>query len=252
MSRIFSEAVFQPQSSGDYRLLAGLVGNVDVQHKSLWRLFDRQAGEPRPFLYHLRIDDHARDVRRASFWMLSDTPPVAPDTRWRVRHKPYAPTFRVGQRLRFELRIPPSVSRVDPRRAPRSGRHVPRSSRFDPVAAAVNAQPPGPLRAQERQRWMDYKLAEWLHGKANRCGFTWSDPAKVAVMRYEHVNEPRGDRGVLAFSIADFSGELMVTDAAEFARTALHGMGHQRAFGCGLLLLRPALRTQDTDDPDEA
>lgn len=251
MNRIFSEAVFEPKSSGDYRLLAGLIGNVDAQHKALWQLFDRPAGEPRPFLYHLRVDEHVRAPQRVSFWMLSDTPPVASDARWRVRHKSYAPAFRAGQRLRFELRIPPSVSRVDPRRAPRPGRQMPRSSRFDPVAAAVNAQPPGPLRAQERQRWMDYKLAEWLHEKGGRSGFTWNDPSKVSVMRYEQVNEARGERGTLAFSIADFCGELTVTDAAAFAHSALHGIGHQRAFGCGLLLLRPASSPHDTDEADD-
>lgn len=251
MSRIFSEVVFEPRSSGDHRLLAGLFGNVDVQHKALWRLFDLPAGAPRPFLYHLRVDDRARDPGRVAFWMLSDTPPKATDGRWRVRHKTYAPAFRVGQRLSFELRVAPSVSRVDPRRAPRAGRKVPRSSRFDPVAAAISAQPPGPSRAEERQRWMNYKLAEWLHDKAGRCGFTWSEPGKFSVVRYEQISEARGGNDELTFSIADFRGKLIVTDAAAFTQAAIHGIGHQRAFGCGMLLLRPAVSAHDDDAEDD-
>jgi len=245
MSAYFSEAVFRPTAAADFRELARLGSDVDVQHKTLWGLFPSPAGTTRPFLYRQRVDDETQDGNSARFWLLSNAPPEAPDLRWRIRSKQYSPVFREGQRLRFELRVAPSVTRIDPRQAVRPGKRVPRSTRFDPVAVALAALP-GQERAMERQRWVDGKLALWLHDKAMRCGFTWSDPDRVCVVRYEAASQERSARENLRFSIADFRGELEVTDAAAFTQAALHGVGHQRSFGCGLLLLRPA-RCDDSD-----
>lgn len=36
----------------------------------------------------------------------------------------------------------------------------------------------------------------------------------------------------------DFAGELSVLDAGKFARALVTGIGHAKAFGCGLLLVR--------------
>lgn len=247
MTQYFSEAVFKPGSPADWRDLASLNSDVDVQHKALWRLFARPPGTPRPFVYRQRIDDTASGERSARFWLLSDAPPQSPDTRWQLRTKRYAPRFHNGQRLRFELRIAPSVSRVDPRRAVPAGKRVPPSTRFDPVALALMALP-RELRAEERKRWVDEKLALWLRDKAARCGFTWADAADVTLVRYEPVTQARSRRENVRFSIADFSGELEVTDADAFTAAALQGVGHQRGFGCGLLLLKPVRARDDEED----
>jgi CRISPR system Cascade subunit CasE len=241
MSAYFSEASFRPATPVDFRELARLGSDVDVQHKTLWGLFPSPAGMARPFLYRQRIDDETRHDDCARFWLVSSAMPEAPDARWRIRSKRYSPVFHTGQRLRFELRIAPSVTRVDPRQAIKPGKRVPRSTRFDPVAVAVAALP-AQERATERQRWVDGKLASWLQGKAARCGFAWRDPDSVMVVRYEAASQERSRRENLRFSIADFRGELEVTDVAAFTQAALHGVGHQRSFGCGLLLLRPTHR----------
>ena len=248
MSRYFSEAVFRPGSPADARELGLLNSDVDMQHKTLWRLFSCPPGTPRPFLYRQRIDEAASGDRGARFWLLSDAPPQAPDVRWQVRTKRYAPRFRNGQRLRFELRIAPSVSRVDPRRPTPAGKRVPPSTRFDPVALALMALPESE-RAGERRRWIDGKLALWLRDKAARCGFTWPD-ADVTLVRYEPATQARSRRENVRFSVADFSGTLEVTDVDAFTAAALQGIGHQRGFGCGLLLLKPARERDDEDGND--
>lgn len=252
MNRYFSEAIFRPDNSRpqDYRELALLNGNLDQQHKLLWQLFPNPPDTPRPFLYRHRLDDAVVGRHCARFWLLSEQLPTAPDSRWQLRSKRYAPQFRNGQCLRFELRTSPSVARVNPRLAPRPGRQIPRSSRFDPVALALAALPKE-QRAAERQRWIDEKLALWLREKAARCGFDCNHLSPVTVLRYEPVDQPRDKGGDLRFSIADFSGELEVTDAQQFAQTALNGLGHQRGFGCGLLLLRPTQTCRDSAPEDE-
>jgi CRISPR system Cascade subunit CasE len=49
----------------------------------------------------------------------------------------------------------------------------------------------------------------------------------------------RGKGGALRVSTVDFSGQLRVEDADAFRRTLFTGIGHAKAFGCGLLLVRP-------------
>ena len=44
--------------------------------------------------------------------------------------------------------------------------------------------------------------------------------------------------GRLRFSTVDFSAELTVIDPGKFDKALLDGIGHAKAFGCGLLLLR--------------
>jgi CRISPR-associated protein Cas6/Cse3/CasE subtype I-E len=44
--------------------------------------------------------------------------------------------------------------------------------------------------------------------------------------------------GRLRFSTVDFSGELTVIDPTAFALALRDGLGHSKAFGCGLMLVR--------------
>jgi CRISPR system Cascade subunit CasE len=43
---------------------------------------------------------------------------------------------------------------------------------------------------------------------------------------------------LIRFSAVDFSGELLVTDPKLFQQALFDGLGHAKAFGCGLLLVR--------------
>lgn len=45
-----------------------------------------------------------------------------------------------------------------------------------------------------------------------------------------------GDR--ITFSIMDFSGVLEICDPEKFLRKLLIGFGKEKAFGCGLMLIR--------------
>jgi CRISPR system Cascade subunit CasE len=44
----------------------------------------------------------------------------------------------------------------------------------------------------------------------------------------------------ISFSSIDCSGCLTVTDTARFESALMKGVGPAKAFGCGLLLIRPA------------
>ena len=58
----------------------------------------------------------------------------------------------------------------------------------------------------------------------------------LVVEAYEQHDE-RADR-TLQFTTVDFSGQLTVTDPLAFVAALGAGIGHAKAFGCGLLLIR--------------
>jgi CRISPR system Cascade subunit CasE len=240
-SYYFSEAVFSVAAPEDWRTLSQLRSSVDAQHKALWTLFRGIERGKRPYIYHHRVEGSSGPKQSAHFWMISSERPISADPRWTLRTKSYAPKFRVGQRLGFELRMSPAVSRVDPEAPVPAGRRVPRSKRHDPVAVAIaQAKLEKRSAAQERQLWISHKLVEWLAARSSSKGFELPRLERVQVSRYEPVVEQRQSGGDLKFSIADFRGELVVTDPERFAHAALDGIGHQRGFGCGMFLLRSA------------
>jgi CRISPR system Cascade subunit CasE len=58
-------------------------------------------------------------------------------------------------------------------------------------------------------------------------------------LRAEGYEQHRGKSGGLRFSTVDFSGTLEVHDPQALQRALFSGIGHAKAFGCGLLLIRP-------------
>ena len=109
------------------------------------------------------------------------------------------------------------------------------------------------LKERRLAHWADWKTADrpslpvlvrqtcsqWLQSRCERLGIS-VDGDSLNVEGYE---QHRGKRSELRFSTVDFSGSLRVVDPAVL-RTALfsgvgHAKAHAKAFGCGLLLIRP-------------
>ena len=62
------------------------------------------------------------------------------------------------------------------------------------------------------------------------------DGDSLSVEGYE---QHRGKRGELRVSSVDFSGNMCVVDPAALRTAFFSGVGHAKAFGCGMLLIRP-------------
>ncbi len=77
--------------------------------------------------------------------------------------------------------------------------------------------------------------AAWLHQRSEAFGVQVDD-ATLRVVGYE---QHRGKHGILRFSSPDFSGQLHVQNPAALRPALVAGVGHAKAFGCGLLLIRP-------------
>lgn len=200
------------------------------QHQWLWRFLPAPQGAPRRFVFR-RHD--AGDLPR--FYVVSEAQPSSPTPNWAVRSKPYAPQLAAGDELAFELRANPVVTTRGA-----DGR----SRRHDVVMQAKKRL----LAEHGLARWAQWQSPQrpalpdlvrsagsaWLLARAGKLGVAIDE----ATLQVEGYNQHRGKSDELRFSTVDFSGRLRVVDPAALGRALIDGVGHGKAFGCGLLLLR--------------
>jgi len=216
-------------------------------HRALWRLFSRGPEQRRDFLFR-----HETAMGgRPRFYALSAQPPLEEvgNGLWSIKARPFAPKLVEGDRLHFSLRASPTVAKKT--KETEKGR---KSRRHDLVMDAKR-------RAKDRKNF-DLVTAvreageRWLGGQALRSGFELArGPAEVVgddglfeeqevvllkVDGYRQHRLLRRGKSPIQFSTVDYEGVLVVRDPAVFVKQVGLGFGPQRAFGCGLMLLRRA------------
>ncbi|WP_066336654.1 type I-E CRISPR-associated protein Cas6/Cse3/CasE [Azohydromonas lata] len=228
MSQFFS--VLTPVQGLERAAAQAWAAGPYAEHQWLWRLFPAPPGTPRDFLYRRRdVDGLPR------FYLLSQRPPQGRHESWHIATSAYDPDVREGDRFRFELRANPTITHKGPRR----------SLRHDVVMDVKRRL----LAERGLQRWADWRddpakpsmhtlvqehCTAWLRQRQEANGFKLED-GTLSVETYEQHEHKNG---ALRFTSVDFSGELAVTDAAAFGAVLRRGLGHAKAFGCGLLLVR--------------
>ncbi len=198
------------------------------EHQFLWRLFESDPDAERDFLFR-------RDsvLQRPRFYLLSQRRPMPIDGLWLTESKPFEPRLKVGQRLAFSLRANAVVTRRDGK-----GRQVRHDVVMDlwrkrgDVAAPSAARPSLSSLAGEAGE-------AWLQQRAGKHGFSLI-PGSLSVEAYQqHRIHKKGGKQPIRYSTLDFSGLLTVEDVEHFWQALMQGIGPAKAFGCGLLLVRP-------------
>lgn len=136
--------------------------------------------------------------------------------------------FAAGRRLGFSVRVRPTL------RSDRDGDRD-KVREVDAFLAAVAGTAPGqgPTRAEVYAGWLQARLAA---GGAAAEHMTLESFRLSPVHRRDSGRNLRRTRGPEAV----FAGRLVVRDPDRFAALLARGVGRHRAFGFGLLLLRPA------------
>ena len=199
------------------------------EHQWLWKFFPAPDGSPRDFLF--RRSDLGDTPR---FYVVSNRQPEVIGSAWNVQSREFSPRLEVGDQLQFELRANPVVT------VSTGGK----SKRHDVVMQEKKRL------LQERglacwDDWRDedkphlYMIARetcgrWLIERGKRLGYKL-DEQSLSVEAYQ---QHRAKRDSLRFSTVDFSGTLTVVDPEAFTGALFNGIGHAKAFGCGLLLVR--------------
>lgn len=202
-----------------------------TDHQWLWRCLPAPPGTPRSFLFRRRNVDGL-----PKFYVVSKDEPVPPSEHWLVQSKLYAPELQAGQWLQFELRANAVVTtRSD------GGR----TSRHDVVMQEKTRL----LRERGLTRWADWTTPDRppLADLVQRCGTTWlierGERLGAAfdgnTLRTDGYEQHRGKGDSLHISTVDISGRLCVTNPQALQAALYDGVGHAKAFGCGLLLVKP-------------
>lgn len=211
-----------------------LSGGAYGSHQLLWRLFPEYAGQ-RPFLFRQEMEDDQLMPSPSPkglplYYLLSDREPVAVPGLLDVQCKPFAPCLTAGERLAFRLRANPTIARrVEGKK---------HSRRSDVLMHAKSAFPRDQRTSTECVDAMDKAAREWLELRAEGKGFALIGAPEVGAYR-QHELQKASRRDAMKFSSVDYEGLLEVTDPGRFIEALAHGLGRAKAFGCGLMMVRP-------------
>lgn len=202
-------------------------------HRLIWRAFP-QCPE-RPFLFNRRAYESLLVQSR-----------IRPDWGFldgsvRVRERTFDP-FRLeaGSTHSFYLCANPTVERRGfgdriNRRVP-VGSNAAHAYRQMGSAEAPDFENAPQFEFDDAARLREEGLRRWLERQGRRCGFTPCD-VEVGPTRKRSIS-PAG-RPTITLHAAAFAGSLRVDDPAALADACTFGIGRGKAFGCGLLMLRP-------------
>jgi len=222
-------SLISPRPGGEHQAAHQMLQGPYREHQWLWRLFPAEPGAPRDFLFK-----RSEVGGLPRYHVVSARPPLQEGLAWQIQTKPYAPQLQAGDVLEFELCANPVVTRKV------NGRHA----RHDVVMDAKRQL----MAERGLATWSSVPVDErpghhevvaqacsrWLVGQGERGGFEVL-PEQLSVEGYQqHVVK----NGKLKFTTVEFHGALVVTDVQRFVTTLHRGLGHAKAFGCGLMLVR--------------
>ena len=139
--------------------------------------------------------------------------------------KPMPAAWKAGARLGFEVLTRPTVRRARGHRNP--------GGEVDAFQREAERYAPG---AMPRGREEVYK--DWLSEQLQRHGGAELEEARLASFQRTRVIRRRGSRPIEGPD-ALMSGALTITDGEAFSKLLARGIGRHRAYGYGMLLLRP-------------
>ena len=186
-------------------------------HRQLWRLFPGEEKETRSngeelrqgFLF--RIEDNPTG-RPARLLVQSRRTPEAASGVVLVGTREIQPQPVAGQRLAFLLTANPVKTVTDAQRDAKPGKKSEKCR--------------VPLIKEEDQR-------EWISRKLAGAG----EIEAATVLPLAPIYFRKGSRGGKLATVT-FDGVLRVSDPARMTELLANGIGHAKAFGCGLLLVR--------------
>lgn len=212
-------------------------GDVYKTHKTIWSLFKNDPNKTRDFIF--KQDD---STKLPVFYIVSKQKPVVDNNLLQIESKEYNPKLVDGQRLHFSVRVNPIVSLqdkeyVDETGARRRGKH----HKHDVVLAAkLKLKSQDMLSEKSNNDIVQEECVAWLARKSKKFGFEifedeTSVDSHVHIQAYKRKNE---DTHKITFGVADISGILKIIDVEKFIDMLYYGIGSEKSFGCGLMLVR--------------
>lgn len=249
----------------------GLRAGVDdgyVLHAALAQLFARSSERSRVPLHTFALDDTLEQARRQPEYVfllaysdldrreLLDSMGAARDALVRecaVRDVPVVPS---GARFAFRARVCPIVRTRQPVRGETEARDAERgrAREIDAWLASLRVRSDGATLSTDDQLPFEHTARIWSSREAvygawlakelgRNSGALLEGLPRLATFTRDRLYRRSGDsRHVLERPNAVMEGLLRVADAQGFRAVVRRGLGRHRAFGFGMLLLRPTPR----------
>lgn len=195
-------------------------------HQLVWKLAGRNDNQKRDFIYRADNDSDGLPI----LTIVSEQPLNTGDDVWNITTKHYSPVIRNGERLAFTLRCNPvkaeyNADNVELKR---------RGNRIDIMGSAHRSDMANGIRRPRRILHLEESYS-WLDRRGGQNGFMIVADSLV-VDNYSVDDHPKDKTKKL--SMLDVSGMLQVLDGQTFTSMLLSGLGHAKAWGCGLMLVR--------------
>jgi CRISPR system Cascade subunit CasE len=198
-------------------------------HQLVWSLFSDTDERDRDFIFRWETDG-----RLPVLYTVSEREPVDREGYFgRLGTKKYAPKLVEGQPLAFSLRANSVVKKRD-----EDGRQTVHD-------VVMNAK----HELRQADEWEDCELTqaelvqreglEWLSSRSKQYGYELDPGAVSAEGHQRHEFRKAGNGRRVVISTIDFRGRLRVANPARFSAALVNGVGPSKAFGCGLMLVRP-------------
>ena len=223
----FTKAFLKP-SAARKEAYWDLTSNGYRAHRLVWSLLGDDPDRDRDFVYRWDTGGRLPCLR-----VVSARVPADEQGLFRLRTKEYDPTLREGQELVFSLRANTVVKKRD------------EDGNQQVHDVVMNAK----WEMRQEGTWENCDLThaqlvqregeKWLAKRTEEYGFELPGRQVRAEAHQKHSFEkPRSGREV-TFVTMDFTGTLRVADPTTFRESLLHGIGPTKAYGCGLMLVRP-------------
>ncbi len=223
------------RDSAPISTLRTLMRDGYAPHKTVWQLLSHSPEQKRNFLFRYDIEEK-RGLPH--FYTLSETKPSEDNALWKVdvakhTYREFLENLPIRQDsvFRFSLRVNPTFDKSD--------RTKKQKTRYDLIMHLRHQMTKNEHGQREEPHAVTEHRAckEWLERRQN-LGFEVVTPDETLMveqydqLRFKHKNN------TTIMSRVDISGMLKVTDVAKFQDNLTKGIGHGKAFGCGLLLIR--------------
>ncbi len=222
----FSRVRMAPEAHSVEKAVSFLNKGGYAVHQLLWQLFPNGPDAKRDFIYRQEWQNGW-----PVFYMVSQREPVPVNGTLSVETKHYDPMLTPGQRFGFTLRANPVVTRKK-----ENGKRV----RHDVV---MDAKFQKRTQSDTGNSVLPSELIEmagikWLNERSNSLGFEIEGQATSVDGYLQHRFFKKGKKFPIRYSTIDYNGILNISDPTRFLKTLYEGIGHAKAFGCGLMLVR--------------
>lgn len=197
-----------------------MFGSEYALHQAVWNLFADTPDRRRDFLYRLDTIGKWPVV-----YTLSRREPMDNSNLWRIETKRFDPQVRHRMRLGFTVRVNPICKRDGKRHdVVMDLKHKTRSNSIsqddkETVAEIVNGS-----------------CSRWINERSRKNGFS---VLQVRADGYRQIRFNKSKAGMpVRYSTVDLTGVLEVSDESLFTNMLFKGLGPEKGFGCGLMLVR--------------